>query len=183
MINHLGGHMWMTHVDTGSLGWLISKGATSLLDVGCSVGGQVNAALELGLDAYGIEGDYTLLQEGKLRVPSRILFSDFTKTYVHLPVKFDAVWCVEVAEHIEEEHTDNLLKTLALNLKSCGLLVFTANTGPGIHHVNCKPMGWWESRLQTFGLIKSLEMTNELISASTMAREFIKTTGSVFIHT
>lgn len=169
----------MTHVDVGALKWLKRNGVRTFLDVGCSVGGQVKEALELGLNAFGLDGDFSLLHEGHLLVPDRIVFSDLTKTKTVFPVKFDAVWCVEVAEHVEEKYLGNLLGTLSDNLERGGKLVFTANDGPGINHVNLKPMEWWIETLKVFGLDHNQFLTDEMRSESTMVREFIRNTGIV----
>jgi len=174
--------MDVTHTDQGALCWLQSMGVTTFLDVGCSIGGQVELAVKMGLDAYGIDGDYSLLNRGLIKIPERIYFTDFTKTAALLPLKFDAVWCVEVAEHIQEDSTPNLLKTLSQNLKTEGYLIFTANEGPGIHHVNLKPPAWWKEALAKYDLVEDQLLTEELKKTSTMKREFIKTTGAVFVR-
>jgi len=178
---HLGGHLDMTHLDEGALKWLMQLGCRSLLDVGCSVGGQVALAHRLGMNAYGIEGDYSLLQESKAICPERMVFTDITKVVFVFPAPFDATWCIEVAEHIEEQYTGNLLSTISANLMVDGKAVMTANQGiSGFHHVNLKPREWWIDQAIRHGLIYDEAMTAELKSASTMAREFIQNTGMVF---
>jgi 2-polyprenyl-3-methyl-5-hydroxy-6-metoxy-1,4-benzoquinol methylase len=179
-LSHVGGHLNMTHTDEGALNLLKNWQVTSMLDVGCSVGGQVKLACDMGIDAYGIDGDYSLLQAGSLLIPERIFFCDFTKSHVEFPFQFDAVWCVEVAEHIEEAYTLNLIKTISCNLKQYGILVFTANSGPGIHHVNIKPVEWWMNLLSESGFIYEKSLTEYLKALSTMSREFIQETGMVF---
>lgn len=179
-MNHLGGHLGITHTDSGALDWLKEKGVETLLDVGCSVGWQVELANMMGIQAWGLDGDYSLVDNPNTKWLSRIFFSDLTKCDPVFPTRFDAVWCVEVAEHIEEKYTDNLLSTLASNLEWNGLLVFTANEGPGIHHVNLKPESWWIQRLAEFSLIHDPKLTIEIRSRSTMQREFIRNTGNVF---
>lgn len=181
-MSHLGGHLNITHIDCGALEWLKDQGTKTLLDIGCSVGGQVHQAILLGMNAYGLEGDYSLLQEDKLKVPHRIFFSDFTKTFVQMPILFDAIWCVEVAEHIEEKHLLNLFFSIYRNLKLGGYLVFTANEGPGIHHVTRKPAEWWIRSLRHEGLEFNEALTKDLRAASTMEREFIRDTGMVFVR-
>lgn len=178
----MGGHLNVTHVDEGALRWLRDKYCVvTLLDVGCSVGGQVDKALELGLDAYGFDGDYSLTANPKTKHLNRIYFNDLTKCAVRFPVKFDAIWCVEAAEHIEEKFTPNLLETLSSNLKTGGVLVFTANDGPGVNHVNRKPMSWWERKLRQVHLNVSEGETRALRRESTMLREFVKKTGLLCI--
>lgn len=179
---HLGGHLNVTHVDEGALKWLVGRGVRYLLDVGCSVGWQVDKARDLGIEAWGLDGDYSLQASSFAKSRPRVLYSDLTTTHVEYPLKFDAVWCCEVAEHIDPKHTVNLLTTLAVNLKDNGLLVFTANEGPGYHHVNCKPMSWWIGELAKSGLRHDPDLTKALVASSTMTRDFIRKTGNIFIR-
>ena len=58
---HLGGHGNKTHLDIGALQWLQKElNAKTYLDIGCGPGGMVQLAEDLGLEALGIDGDYTL---------------------------------------------------------------------------------------------------------------------------
>jgi 2-polyprenyl-3-methyl-5-hydroxy-6-metoxy-1,4-benzoquinol methylase len=180
-LSHVGGHLNITHQDAGAINWLKWKGCKTLLDIGCSVGGQIDVALQSGLEAYGIDGDYSLTTNPKTQHLNRIYFNDLTKTYITLPIRFDAIWCCEVAEHIEEQYVGNLMKTISENLLPGGILVFTSNEGPGINHVNCKPQLYWIALLDQYGLKYFPEYTLELRTYSTMEREFIKNTGNVFI--
>lgn len=180
-LDHVGGHLDMTHTDAGAIKWLSDKGVVSFLDVGCSVGGQVELAGKIHMRALGLDGDYDLSHRGLLKVPSRILFCDFTKTFIKLPFQFDAVWCVEVAEHIEEKFVDNLMKTICWNASSLGMIVFTASQGPGIHHVNLKPMEWWIDKFKEYWFVLSDDLTKELRTSSTMDRDFVRDKGCVFV--
>lgn len=179
-MSHLGGHLNVTHTDEGALRWLKSIGVDSLLDVGCSVGWQIGEALKLGIDAWGFDGDYSLTNNFHTKHLNRIFFNDLTKTAMKFPVAFDGVWCVEVAEHIEEKFTPHLLQTLSNALCQNGILVFTANEGPGVHHVNRKPPTWWKEQLEKYELFFDASMTSTLKVESTMKREFIRNTGMVF---
>lgn len=178
-MSHLGGHLNVTHLDVGALKWLQSRGTRTFLDIGCSVGGQLEAALMLGFEAWGFDGDYNLVNYGGMKCLDRVFFNDLTRCSPQFPIQFDAIWCVEVAEHIEERYTKNLLGMCAKNLRPGGTLVFTANDGPGVHHVNRKPVQWWLGELARFGLAHSAALTAELKKASTMEREFIQKTGVV----
>lgn len=179
-MKHLGGHLGVTHVDTGALAWLKRNGVNTLLDVGCSMGWQVEAARKIGIDTYGFDGDYNLVNNPNVKCLDYIFFNDLTKACPKFPVIFDGIWCCEVAEHIEEKYTDNLLGMIYNNLKYGGYLVFTANEGPGVHHVNRKPLTWWREKLKDFGLFWDENLTNGLVTCSTMEREFIRKTGNVY---
>ena len=58
---YAGGHMSVTHTDVGALEFLESRGALTLLDVGCGPGGQVQEAMNRGWKAFGIDVDVDLL--------------------------------------------------------------------------------------------------------------------------
>ena len=59
--NHLGGHLNKTHVDEGSLTWIINTfNIKSFLDVGCGTGGMVELSESKGIKSLGIDGDHTL---------------------------------------------------------------------------------------------------------------------------
>ena len=182
--SHLGGHCGITHTDIGALQWLKSMGVKSLLDVGCSVGGQIKEASDLGIEAWGVEGDESI--KSKTDMAERIYFQDLTKDWMSCITSkgepFDAVWSVEVSEHIEEKFLDNYFLTLSTNLKDDGFLIFTCSQNPGgIHHVTIKQPGWWENKLFPYGLSYDNDLTNLLKVHSTMRRRFIQETGMIFV--
>jgi 2-polyprenyl-3-methyl-5-hydroxy-6-metoxy-1,4-benzoquinol methylase len=73
----------------------------SILDVGCGTGTWMKAALNIGIrDVFGIDGvevrEYDFLVEG-----SRRAIIDLTTAW-SVGRRFDAVLCLEVAEHLNE---------------------------------------------------------------------------------
>jgi thiazole synthase ThiGH ThiG subunit len=61
LAGHLGGHGNKTWVDVGSLKFMKeSYNVKSMIDVGCGPGDQAILAQGLGIDAIGIDGDYTI---------------------------------------------------------------------------------------------------------------------------
>lgn len=179
----IGGNGGITHIDIGSLKWLYGLGIKNLLDVGCSVGWQINEAINIGIDAYGVEGDINIINNSNTKNLERIFFCDLTKSYVKFPLSFDAIWCVEVAEHIEEQYIDNLFITFSKNIKLNGILVFTHSLVEAPHvHVNIKPSSYWINKMKDYGLYFNLDKTKDLKWNSTMQREFIQNTGMVFVR-
>lgn len=185
---HLGGHCGITHTDSGSLDFikelLTSKGITnpSFLDIGCSVGWQLDLARQKGFTVNGIEGDESIQTNPNTKCLDTIIFHDLTKNYLikrHCPAHL--VWCCEVAEHIEEQYVMNLIRTIVYNLHSSGYIVFTFcdKEGTGIHHVNIKPEKYWLQLFEKYEIIKDKKLTDELRAKSTMVREFIRETGIV----
>ena len=79
---HLGGHMNMVHTDRATLLYLQEKyNINSMVDVGCGPGDMVMIAKDRGINAMGIDGDFTLQDMWKAReLP--IVLHDFTKNEV-----------------------------------------------------------------------------------------------------
>lgn len=185
MTDHLGGHCYITHTDVGTLMWLKeylqSEQPLKFLDVGCSMGWQLSLAKNTGYDVAGIEGDISIKSHNELKCKENIIWHDLTKTGLILEKQYDVIWCVEVAEHIEEKYVNNLLNTLCFNLNSNGLLVFTFCDKPdtGIHHVNIQKEEYWLNKFSDYGIIKDEGLTEILRNRTTMVREFIKETGII----
>jgi hypothetical protein len=121
----------------------------SLLDVGCGTGTWLKAALDSGVtDVFGVDG--VVVPENSLLVP-RTLFSqqDFTRPW-NLGRRFDAVLCLEVAEHLDGVHADQLLDTLVAHADT---VIFSAACPGqrGQHHVNCEWPNWWQKRFNDRG--------------------------------
>ena len=168
-----GGCQGITHIDNGALEWMDSKGCKSLLDVGCGTGGQVQAALDMGWGAFGIDVDDTVHGD------RNIALIDLCVNPVIFHKPFDLVWSVETAEHIPEEYEDNFIETLTSNSES--YIILTASMADSqAAHVNCKPRDYWISRIEKEGFNYSEELYQELLKHSTMKREFIKHTGMIF---
>ena len=174
---HLGGHANKTHVDAGALSSLRKWGVRTLLDLGCGPGGQVSLSNSLGILAEGIDGDPSCL-------PTHL--HDFTTgPYRGKPgtiFRFDAIWCVEFLEHVEERYLPNVMETI-VGADPVIVVVSAAPPGKsGHHHVNCQTESYWRRRFNDAGLAFSGSRTEEIRRASTMEREFIRERGMVFIR-
>jgi SAM-dependent methyltransferase len=170
---HLGGHCGVTHIDEGTLQFLIERfGARSFLDIGCGPGGMVSLARAKGLFALGIDGDPSVRAPG-------IMIHDFTQGHESLVDEpFDLGWCVEFVEHVEDTFAENYLRTL----EKCSTLLLTAAPPgtPGHHHVNCREAAYWVAVLGTRGFLLDEQTTTLVRAASTMHREFVRRHGLVF---
>lgn len=172
-MNDIAGHMGITHIDRGSLEYLISEhGCSSFLDVGCGPGGQVKEAKTLGMKALGIDRDPSVLFENCLNC-------DFHQCPVLLPFKFDVVWSVEVAEHIDEDKSDNFLRSCVENCSNIFILTASNNPRPALH-VNCQARDYWIERVVSMGMKLRSDIYAEILKRSTMKREFLIENGMVF---
>lgn len=127
---------------------LAGRQITSLLDVGAGLGTWLAAARDLGLrDIKGIDGVRSLPAD--LHVEADLIaISDLTKA-VALGRRFDAILCLEVAEHLQESSAEVLIETLCAH----GNLVFFSAAAPGQHgehHVNCRWPTYWQALFNKF---------------------------------
>jgi len=167
---HLGGHQNYTNTDAGALEYLVETlGVKSMIDVGCGVGGQVRVALTLGLEAVGVDGDYTIQPDFPMVV------HDYTTGPLEPGRGYDLAWSVEFLEHVEEQYMDNYMDTF----KRCRYLVVThATRGQGgHHHVNEQDWLYWIVNLHKHGFTYLKRETNEMRRRSTMATPYMKRTG------
>lgn len=128
----------------GFLAVLVGFGQpASYLDIGCGTGAMVNAARQLGIDAYGID----ILPHAE-----PYLYKQDLNTFCDLGRKFALVTSIEVAEHIKE--TGIMCDTLARHVELGGMLVLTAappgQDGDG--HISLYPKRFWKFELEARGL-------------------------------
>ena len=179
---HLGGHAGMTNIDSGSLQWLKNTfKAKSFLDIGCGPGGMVELANNNGLDALGIDGDYTLVRFDE----SKFLIHDFAKAPVKLKKIYDIGWSCEFVEHVYEKYIPNYITAF----QSCKVIAMTyAPPGcPGHHHVNCQPEGYWITKMKQYGFRFDKSKSLQFRKSSTMTngkkpKGFIIKRGLIFIN-
>jgi SAM-dependent methyltransferase len=178
---HLGGHNGITHVDQGSLDWLIASfHPDSFLDIGCGPGGMVELADQKGLTSLGIDGDYTIQRS----LSNNFLIHDFTTGPAPLDNIYDIGWSCEFVEHVEEQYQPAYMKAF----QQCKIIAMTyAPPGhTGYHHVNLQHEDYWIKIFKQYGFNYSSSFTNHLRHNSTMGdkkkHRFVKNRGLVFIN-
>jgi SAM-dependent methyltransferase len=157
-------------------------GVTSALDVGCGLGLSVELFGQLGIAAWGIDGNRHML-DGRAVYRERLLVVDFTKQWVEWPSKVDLVWCVEVLEHVPEQFEDHVLQTIARNAKRLAFVSAAPPGQPGYCHVNCKPREYWIHRLEALGLRYSSHsefLLSQLSDVGPLGPNFLKRNGMLF---
>ena len=146
---------WRAPIVCGALNDIIKP--KKVVDVGCAIGDLVKGWLDLGVDAYGVEGSPGAKEF--LEVPDhRILFHDLRERLpnwshdnVWVNSTTDLVTCFEVAEHIEEEYADQFVDNLVF-LEAPEILISAAPPGQGGHyHVNCQPYEYWVEKFRARG--------------------------------
>lgn len=136
----------------------------SVLDIGCGIGGYVNAYKNWGANEItGIDG---FKETGKILNKENYKQHDL-RDPLHLNKQFDLVICVEVAEHISSEFEHILLNTIQDHSKN-RILFSAAQVGqPGLGHVNCKSLQYWVQTWQERGFVVNVFDTIAVRSLST----------------
>lgn len=172
--NHLGGHCNITHIDESTLDYLINKfNIKTMYDVGCGPGGMVNLANNKNISAIGIDGDFTLSYNN-----INVILHDFTSGPIILS-NADLAWSCEFLEHVEEKYMDNYFSVFC----KCKLVFCTFSTSRGgHHHVNVQNQEYWDNKFKSYGFVKDTESTLEIRKTSTMKRDFVRNTGTIYLN-
>ncbi|MDA8130671.1 MAG: class I SAM-dependent methyltransferase [Elusimicrobia bacterium] len=119
----------------------------SLADLGCGCGIYSHLFREKGLKVLSIDG---VTPPREHSYPVEIVNRDLTLPISNEWGRFDLALCLEVAEHIPEEHSETFLRNLMGF--SDRLLISAAPPGQGgHHHVNEQPRRYWADRLARLG--------------------------------
>jgi len=121
----------------------------SIIDVGCATADFLECFEKKGKIIAGIEGSKHAREYLQVD-PSKIYLADLRKEFKITGKRYDLAISLEVAEHIEEDYTDNYVSSLK-NI-SDNILITAAPPGQkGHHHVNCKHPGYWLDRFSGNG--------------------------------
>lgn len=160
---HLGGYITdlTNHGDpnsyaTGIWDHMINQGIKSVIDIGCGQGFSTQYFLNKNIDCVGIEGGEIAFNTSPVK--DHLILHDYTEGPLKIDRRFDAAWCCEFVEHVEEKYSQNFLDTFSL----CDKIFMThANIGqPGYHHVNCQNSDYWIDKIKTLGFKYNEEETN-----------------------
>lgn len=173
--DHLGGHFNVTHIDEKTLDYLISTfNVSSMYDVGCGPGGMVKLAMQKGLNVVGIDGDFTIVFPDSLN----IIIHDFSVSALSLDY-CDLAWSCEFLEHVDEKFIDNYFSVFNV----CKVVCCTfSTTTEGYHHVNVKNQEYWNSVFKQRGFSFDKEKSMQIRNISSMQRDFVRKTGSIYIN-
>ncbi|MFQ5958751.1 MAG: class I SAM-dependent methyltransferase [Alphaproteobacteria bacterium] len=103
--------------------------AGRFLDVGCNGGFVVEAARKQGFDAYGIDPDPVSIAYAREHYPRNTYFTGMMEAYDPGGLRFDAVYCSEVIEHVPDV---NAFVAAIANAMAPGAVLYL--TTPDISH-------------------------------------------------
>lgn len=171
---HLGGHLDITHLDISNLKYLKDKyNIKTMIDIGCGPGGMIREAKNLGIEAEGIDGDFTL----KFSDIS-VVINDFTKSSFKFNKTFDLAWSVEFVEHVAKEYIDNYMSVF----KEATYVFMTHSPYTGPWHFNVEPSSYWIKLFEEHGFIFMPKETDFIRSNSSMERDFVRGYGHFFLN-
>jgi SAM-dependent methyltransferase len=148
------------------IGYLMTKhfDFESYLDIGCGCGFILEYFIDTGKDKtklLGIESNESLKKHTV--VSDNICY--FPIQNISEAVQGDLVACMEVIEHIDEEHENIAVEKIA-NATKKYLWLTVAVPGQGSHpdepHVNLKPLSYWEDSFEKYGLKVDWELTYKI---------------------
>lgn len=120
-----------------------------VIDIGCGTGSWLYVAKKIGAEnILGVDGIY--IDKGLLCIDEKdFLQHDLTKP-IKLSQKFDLAICLEVAEHLPDEHSDNLINILT---QHADIILFSAAIPGqgGQYHVNEQYPFYWQKKFNKMG--------------------------------
>lgn len=126
-----------------------------VLDVGCGPGIYVKAMNDEGINAVGIDIDSRIKNRENV----------FQESLFETKRKSELVLCLEVAEHINSDLSDQIVESIIGTIKPGGALIWSAaHPGQGgVGHINCQPKEFWEDKFLTKGLVRNLTLEKLMI--------------------
>ena len=151
--------------------WLVAEfGIRSLLDVGCGRGVSTSWFHLHGVDAQCVEGSHDAIQQSLL--PSdKVTEHDFSRGPWWPSRTVDAIWCVELLEHVGRNFHVNLIPAF----RKAGVIFATHSTWGGWHHVEVHMSDWWIYKFESYGFKYSPELT-DLVKQIAMTQDRDKPT-------
>ena len=167
-----GGHVYQDHPDYGALMWMLNEfGVKSMVDIGGAYCSQVKLARDNGIDAIGVDGDWSMPYYEFRK------WNDYTYSSCHgLEDSYDLGWSVEFVEHIEEKYRANYMT----DFKKCKYVILTTSEVDGEHHVNVNPVSYWIDLFESYGFKYDQENTKKLKEVSTMSTGVGLPPGSLY---
>lgn len=133
--------------------------ARSVVDVGCGIGGWVKTFDEHGVNAIGIDGDYVerkqlLIAEDRFiahDLNRELDVIDFCRRHCDKESgRFDLALSLEVAEHLEPQRSDSLVRNLCA-LADVVLFAAAIPFQGGAGHINERWQSWWARKFYENG--------------------------------
>ena len=158
------------NMDKELLVFLVQKlNLKSVLDVGCANGQMVHTMNELGLKAYGIDGDFIAVKFlSNKNIRKNLNVHDYKNGNSKLRFSVDLIWSIEFLEHVEEKYLHYILQDFQKFARYVVISTPPPNS-PGYHHVNCQTSKYWLEKFQIYGFNFLSDLTNQARTVSKMS--------------
>lgn len=133
---------------------------TTVLDAGCAMGFLVEALVQRGVDAYGVDVSEYAISQVDESVRDRCRVHSLAEP---LDRRYDLISCIEVVEHIPPEEGEAALDTLCAATDRL-LLSTTPHDYREATHVNVQPPEDWSAALAQRGFYRDVERDFSYIS-------------------
>lgn len=126
----------------------------SVLELGCGGGAMFNALRYLGGAEYiGVDINASAQAESEIVKGSPTQFRALNlQQELDFGRKFDCVCSFEVFEHLREEASDEVIKSIRNHMTENSLFVGTISRVAGIYHINAHDRDWWMKKFEAHGL-------------------------------
>jgi SAM-dependent methyltransferase len=152
-------------------------GVRSVLDIGCGEGHAAAYLHRAGCKVMAIDG--SVQAERDSVIPRFHHRHDYVDGPFIPQGSWDAVWCCEFVEHVEEKYTHHFLATFA-SARRYVIMTFAGPGQLGFHHVNCQPEAYWVEKLRRLGFQLDDKLTAR--AREVAGHGHFKKSGLVFVR-
>lgn len=164
-------HKEHIHYDCVEAGKFIAEyfSPESVIDYGCGIGSFIQGLKECNVNVKG----YEISKAAKPFIDSSIIEDIEFKNILNVKDYADISLCLEVAEHIDPDNSDRLVKMLCGNTKD--YIIFTAAPPGqgGTGHINCQSKKYWIDLFKKYSWVLDIEAIEHLISKVKIADYYI----------
>lgn len=135
-------------------------GIKSILDIGCGEGHALEYFKSKNISILGLEGCVEAIENSKVK--DSIVLHDFNNGNYDTENYFDAVWCCEFLEHVDQKYEKHIFDTIYQTSAKYVFLTHAILGQGGYHHVNLQHPSYWISKLYEYGYVLSAKSTRQL---------------------
>ena len=116
----------------------------SVIDFGCANGLHLKSFEAHGVKTFGLEGTLFFKRYIKSNYNGRFIIADM-RMPLDLLERFDLAICIEVLEHLEEEHAQTAVRNICRHADNCFV---TASSATSKKHLNVRNKRYWVERFE-----------------------------------
>jgi len=128
----------------------------TVLDVGCGGGSFLHGCQDLNLIVFGVDGEHV---KKSLQIDEKYFKPLNLEEPFDLNLRFDLSVSMEVAEHLDNKFSDTFIDSICRHSNNV-LFGAAQPKQPGIHHVNCQTLTYWQDKFEKRGYMLIEEITD-----------------------